>query len=74
MTELPEDVARELDELFGADRVPDHAVTVYMLMKARGFSDSTWRDRLMTLVEEGTWERGRRSGSQSYWYWKKDEE
>lgn len=73
--ELPEDVARELDELFGADDVPSDAVTVNQLSVERGGSTTVWAFRLRKLIAEGKWARGRRAGSQAYWYWKvrKDE-
>lgn len=75
MTELPEDVARELDEIFGANDVPDDAVTIDMLVRERGLTDSTWRDRLKRMIDGGAWMRGKRPGSTAYWYWKiKDEE
>ena len=73
--ELPEEVARELDELFGANDVPDDAVTIDMLVRERGLTDSTWRDRMKFLIDKGLWARGRRANGVAYWYWKiKDEE
>ena len=74
MTELPEDVARELDELFGLNDVPKDAVTIDTLVRERGLTDSTWRGRMKLLIEEGTWARGKRASGTAYWYWKiKDE-
>ena len=70
MTELPEEVARELDELFGLSNVPDDAVTIEILVRERGLTDSTWRGRMKILVEAGTWARGKRARGTSYWYWK----
>jgi len=69
MTELPDDVERELDELFGLNDVPDNAVTLEQISNAKGGSTNTWRKKLHQLVREGTWNRGRRAGSQKYWYW-----
>ena len=74
MPELPENVARELDELFGLNNVPDDAVTIETLVRERGLTDSTWRGRMKLLIEEGTWARGKRASGVAYWYWKiKDE-
>ena len=74
MTELPEEVSRELDELFGLNNVPDDAVTIEILVRERGLTDSTWRGRMKLLIEEGTWARGKRASGVAYWYWKiKDE-
>ena len=69
MTELPEDVARELNDLFGVDDVPNNAVTMQQLSDMRGHTPSTWRKRIRQLVIEGKWKRGKRVGSQAYWYW-----
>ena len=70
MTELPEEVARELDELFGLNNVPDDAVTIEILVRERGLTDSTWRGRMKILIEAGTWARGKRASGVAYWYWK----
>ena len=70
MTELPENVARELDELFGLSDVPDDAVTIETLVRERGLTDSTWRGRMKILIEAGAWTRGKRSSGVAYWYWK----
>ena len=70
MTELPEDVARELEELFGSDDdVPDNAITVRQLAEEKGGSTTQWSLRLKKLVREGTWQRARRVSHQAYWYW-----
>ena len=74
MTELPEDVVRELEELFGAGIVPPNAVTMQMLADERGNTPSTWRKRIGDLIKEGKWERGRKLGSQAYWYWPIEDE
>ena len=74
MTELPEDVARELDDLFGLDDVPRDAVTIDQMVRDKGFSDATWRQRMKQLIEEGTWARGKRPGAVAYWYWKIEDE
>ena len=70
MTELPEEVSRELDDLFGLNDVPDDAVTIDTLVRERGLTDSTWRGRMKILIEAGTWARGKRARGNSYWYWK----
>jgi len=79
LTELPEDVARELEELFGsASDIPDNAITVRQLAEEKGGSTTQWSLRLKKLVRNGTWQRGRRVNHQAYWYWpiggKDDEE
>jgi len=74
MTELPEDVARELDELFGATEVPVDAVSLQQLVSTSETSLTVWDRRMKKLVEDGEWARGKRPGNQAYWYWKiKDE-
>jgi hypothetical protein len=69
MTELPEEVRRELEGLYGAQDVPPHAVTIQQLVDAQGYSESVWRRRMRDLVAEGKWQRGRQAGYQGYYYW-----
>ncbi len=69
MTELPDDVVRELEELYGALEVPDNAVTLQHLIEAQGGSATMWRKRMREQIAKGTWQRGKRTGDQSYWYW-----
>ena len=72
MTELPDDVARELEELYGAADVPDNAITLLQLVEAKGGSSTMWGSRLKKQIAKGTWQRGKRTGSQAYWYWPVD--
>ena len=75
MTELPEEVARELDELFGLSDVPSDAATIDQMVRDKGYSDATWRGRMKLLIDAGTWARGKKPAHQAYWYWKiKDEQ
>ena len=74
MTELPEEVRRELEELYLGQAVPANAVTVLQLSEQMGGSVAMWGRRLKGLVSEGTWMRSRRTGSQAYWYWKIEDE
>ena len=72
-TELPDDVARELEELYGAADVPGNAITLLQLIDAKGGSTTMWAKRLKRQIVEGRWARGKRTGDQSYWYWPVDE-
>ena len=74
MTELPEDVARELEELFGGNAIPADASTLQQMANSDGYSLAVWGKRMKSLVADGTWRRGKKPGSQAFWYWKvKDE-
>ena len=69
MTELPEDVARELEELYGGQEVPAEAVTVLELSEQLGGSTTMWGARLKKLTAEGKWMRSKKTGGQAYYYW-----
>ena len=71
-TELPEDVARELEELYGAADVPDNAVSLLQLTEWKGGSTTMWAKRMKAQIALGTWARGKRTGDQAYWYWPVD--
>jgi len=62
MTELPEDVRRELEELYGGQAVPPDAVMVQQLSDELGGSTTMWNKRLRKLIEEGKWTRSRKVG------------
>ena len=74
MTELPEDVARELEELYGGQDVPTDAVTVKQLAEQLGGSTTMWAKRLDRLITEGKWMRSRKTGGQAYYYWSVEDE
>jgi len=74
MTELPEDVVRELEEIYGGHSVPDVAVTIVQLSEQIGGSVAMWGRRLKRLVKEGEWARARKIGGQAYWYWQVENE
>ena len=73
MPELPKDVARELEELYGGQAVPDNAVTVQQLSDELGGSTTMWNKRLKKLIADEKWTRSRKVGGQGYWYWPIDE-
>ena len=74
MTELPEEVARELERLYGGQAVPKDAVTVVQLCEEKGGSTAMWGRRLKNLVAGGTWMRSRKIGGQAYYYWQVEDE
>jgi len=69
MADLPDDVARELEELYGGQSVPDNAITVLQLSEELGGSTTMWAKRLKKLISEGKWTRSRKIAHQGYWYW-----
>lgn len=72
--ELPEEVRRELEELYGSPEIPEYAVTLAMLSEVQGGSETMWAKRLKPMLESGKWLRGRKTGDQSYWYWPAQDE
>ena len=69
MTDLPDDVARELEELYGGQDVPANAVTLLQLSDELGGSTTMWAKRLSKQIAEGRWARSRKVGGQGYYYW-----
>ena len=74
MTELPKDVARELEELYGGQVVPAEAVTVMQLSEQLGGSTTMWAARLKKLIAKGKWARSRKTGGQAFYYWATEDE
>ncbi len=71
MTELPEEVARELNDLL-KDDMPSYAVTIRQLVAkdketGAGRTDTWWRVHLRDKIEAGTWARTKRG--RAFWYW-----
>ena len=59
-------------ESFGIrDDIPDRAITTKQYAEFLGLSSSAARARLAELTKSGEWDRGRKAGGQSYYYWKK---
>jgi hypothetical protein len=68
MTELPEEVRRELEELLG-DNIPSYAVTMKQIVAAdnRKKSYKWWHDWMMKEIEAGTWTREKQGHTFLYW-------
>ena len=68
MTELPEEVRRELEELLG-ETIPSYAVSLYAIVDAdkKGRSRRWWDTYLKNEIAEGKWIREKRGHSFLYW-------
>jgi hypothetical protein len=73
MTELPEEVRRELEDIL-RDNIPSYAVTIKQLVTAdpQGRTHRQWARILEVKVENGEWAREKK-GSQFYYWPVKDE-
>ncbi len=68
MTELPEEVARELKELL-RDEIPDYAVSIEQIVGGDevGRTDTWWRQYLKKEMMAGRWDRAKRGRAFYYW-------
>jgi len=68
MTELPEEIARELEDIL-RDNIPSHAVTLVQLEEGdpKHRSYRVWAKIMKRKVRAGTWRREK--AGQSFLYW-----
>ena len=68
MTELPEEVRRELEDLLHDD-MPPYAVSIREIVLADSIkrTDTWWRHHLRDEIEAGRWRRAKRGRAFYYW-------
>ena len=68
MTELPEEVRRELEDIL-RDEIPDYAVSIEQLVAVDevGRTDTWWRQFMKRERAAGRWARAKRG--RAYYYW-----
>ena len=73
MTELPEEVARELEDIL-RDDIPSYAVTIADLVEAddQGRTDRQWLRIMAPKIKDGSWAREKRGAAFYYWPVKDD--